>query len=40
VVTGERALPPGVAVVPAELTLLTSMFLHGDRRSRQRAAGR
>jgi membrane associated rhomboid family serine protease len=30
VVTGQRALPPGVAVVPAELTLLTSMFLHGS----------
>ena len=30
VVTGERALPPGVAIVPAELTLVTSMFLHGS----------
>lgn len=29
VITGDRALPAGVAVVPAELTLITSMFLHG-----------
>ena len=29
VITGERGLPPGVALVPAELTLVTSMFLHG-----------
>ena len=29
VVTGERVLPPGLALVPAELTLVTSMFLHG-----------
>ena len=29
VVTGERGLPPSVALVPAELTLVTSMFLHG-----------
>jgi rhomboid family protein len=30
VVTGERALPPGLALVAAELTLITSMFLHGS----------
>jgi membrane associated rhomboid family serine protease len=30
VVTGQRALPPGIAMVPAELTLITSMFLHGS----------
>ncbi|MBK8208696.1 MAG: rhomboid family intramembrane serine protease [Rhodospirillales bacterium] len=29
VITGDRALPASVAVVPAQLTLVTSMFLHG-----------
>lgn len=29
VITGERSLPPELVVIPAELTLLTSMFLHG-----------
>ncbi|MCC7121463.1 MAG: rhomboid family intramembrane serine protease [Gammaproteobacteria bacterium] len=29
VLLGEAALPPEVAVVPASLTVLTSMFLHG-----------
>jgi membrane associated rhomboid family serine protease len=30
VITGDRELPPGVALVPAEVTLVTSMFLHGS----------
>jgi len=30
VITGDRVLPSGVAIVPAEVTLLTSMFLHGS----------
>jgi membrane associated rhomboid family serine protease len=30
VITGERVLPPQLAVIPAELTLVTSMFLHGS----------
>jgi membrane associated rhomboid family serine protease len=30
VITGERSLPPQFAVVPSEVTLLTSMFLHGS----------
>jgi membrane associated rhomboid family serine protease len=29
VVTGARALPPELAMVPSELTLITSIFLHG-----------
>lgn len=29
VVTGERALPPELVMVPSELTLITSVFLHG-----------
>ncbi len=29
VVTGERALPPGLVMVPPLLTLVTSVFLHG-----------
>jgi membrane associated rhomboid family serine protease len=29
VITGERSLPPELAVIPAQLTLITSMFLHG-----------
>jgi membrane associated rhomboid family serine protease len=29
VVTGARSLPPELAMVPAELTLITSIFLHG-----------
>ncbi len=29
VLFGDSALPPGVAMVPAEATVLTSMFLHG-----------
>ena len=30
VITGDKALPAGLAVVPAHLTLVTSMFLHGS----------
>jgi rhomboid family protein len=30
VLTGDRALPPDLALVPAPLTLVTSMFLHGS----------
>ncbi|MFQ5776008.1 MAG: rhomboid family intramembrane serine protease [Kiloniellaceae bacterium] len=29
VLFGERALPPEVAAIPAELSLITAMFLHG-----------
>ena len=29
VLFGERALPPEIAMIPAEATVLTSMFLHG-----------
>jgi membrane associated rhomboid family serine protease len=30
VITGDRVLPPDLVVVPAQATLLTSMFLHGS----------
>ncbi len=32
---GERALAPGLAAIPAELSVVTSMFLHGVWRSPQ-----